>query len=103
MKTQTSTSTHSTAGVLVFDTDGRASLPGFNFITPVAFAIASTPESASTMPTNDPQLCANPPVSGWTFRIASPRCGIANAPSKITTTAVGTAMRKASPPVWRGP
>ena len=31
-------------------------LPGSSFITPVALAIASTPESASTMPTKPAQL-----------------------------------------------
>src|SRR6266705_790822 len=66
VKRQTSIITHRIAGVEVLRTDGCASvLPGSSRITPVAFAIASTPESASTIPTKPAQFCQKPPCSGW--------------------------------------
>ena len=58
--------TQSSAGVEVCVTEGFASvLPVFSRITPVEFAIASTPESASTIPTNPFQLRQKAPCSGW--------------------------------------
>ena len=58
VKMQTSIMTIKIAGVDVLTTEGWASvLPGSSFITPVALAIASTPESASTIPTNPAQFC----------------------------------------------
>ena len=85
--------TITSALVEVFETRGFSSvLPGSSFITPVAFAIASTPESASTTPTNDVQFFQNPPVSGCTLCTASPRCGSAKHPSRTTTMTVGTAI-----------
>ena len=63
VKTQTSIITIRIAGVDVLTTDGRSSvLPGSSFITPVALAIASTPESASTIPTKPAQFCAESSV-----------------------------------------
>ena len=52
---------------------------------------------------NPPQFCQNPPCSGWRFPIAVPRCGRLKIPSTTTTIAVGTEIRKASPPVCFGP
>ena len=100
MNRQTSVITISTAGVEVFETDGLWSgLPGLSFITPVALAMASTPDSASTTPTNPRQFTQKPPVSGLTLCQAVSRCGKAKAPSNTTTATVGTAIRNASPPV----
>ena len=56
---------HQDGGVEVLTTDGRSSvLPGSSFITPVALAIASTPESARTMPTKPAQLRSKLPCNG---------------------------------------
>ena len=104
VKKHTSSATHRIAGVLVRVTLGFSSvLPGSSFITPVALAMASTPESASTMPTNPLQFFAMPPVSGWRLCTASPRCGTVNAPSTSTTVPVSTETITASPPVCLGP
>ena len=92
------------AGVEVFETDGVESvLPGFNRITPVEFAIASTPDNASTIPTNPFQFVPMSFDNGCKFRTASPRCGMLNAAKSTTTTTVGTAIRNANPPVCLGP
>ena len=49
-------------------------------MTLVAFAIASTPDTARTIPTKPFQFCPNPPVSGLTLCQASPRCGTVKSP-----------------------
>ncbi len=106
VKPHTSIATTMIAFVEVFETFGLSSvLPGSSFITPVAFAMASTPESASTTPTNDFQFFQKPPVSGCVIArvTASPRCGMQNSASSTTTMAVGTETRNARPPVCLGP
>src|ERR1700677_1561509 len=104
VKRQTSTMTQTMAGVEVLETLGLASVvPGLSFITPVELAMASTPDSASTTPTNPFQLWAKPPVKGWRLWTASLRWGTQKMPNTTTTTTVGTETRKANPPVWRGP
>src|SRR6266700_3675662 len=91
VKTHTSIMTHKIAGVEVLTTDGFSSvLPGSSRITPVALAMASTPESASTMPTKPAQFCQKPPCSGCKCPIASPMCGRLKSPRTTTTMAVGT-------------
>src|SRR5438094_4833744 len=83
------------AGVEVLRTDGCASvLPGSSFITPVALAMASTPESASTIPTKPAQFCQKPPCNGCKCPIASPMCGRLKSPRTTTTIAVGTEIKK---------
>ena len=68
---QTSIMTIKIAGVEVLRDRGCASvLPGSSFITPVAFAIASTPESASTIPTKPAQFFQKPPCNGCKLPIA---------------------------------
>ncbi len=65
VKMQTSNMTHRIAGVEVLETLGWASLdPGLSFMTPVALAIASTPDNARTTPTKPFQFLEKPPVSG---------------------------------------
>ena len=49
------------------------------------------------------QFCKKPPCDGWICRTATPKCGKQKMPSTITTSAVGTAIRKARPPVCFGP
>src|SRR5271157_4693538 len=86
----TSSTTDKIAGVDVFVTEGHSSeLPGSSFITPVAFAIASTPDTARTMPTKPLQLCQNPPESGFKLCQASPRCGKEKIARAITVITVG--------------
>src|SRR5262245_49808106 len=100
VNTQTSTITTMIAGVDVFETEGRDMLlPGFNFITPVALATASTPDNARTIPTNPFQCSPKDPESGCRLLTASPRCGMLMAPNRITTSTVGTDIRNANPPV----
>ena len=104
VKMQTSSMTHKMAGVDVLETLGLASVvPGLSFITPVELAIASTPDKARTTPTNPFQLCQKPPCSGSRLCNARPRCGMEKIANPTTTTAVGAAIKKARPPVWRGP
>src|ERR1700756_5438485 len=101
---QTSSITQMMARVEVWETFGFSSvLPLFNFMTLVAFATASTPESANTTDTNPFQLCSQLPCSGRTFAIASLICGITKQPSKITTTNVGNETKNANPAECLGP
>src|ERR1700739_871643 len=100
----TSSTTEKIAGVEVFLTEGRSSeLPGSSFITPVAFAIASTPDTARTMPTKPLQLCQNPPESGFTLCQASPKCGKEKSARATTVIIVGTETATTNPPVRFGP
>ena len=78
---------------------------GSSFMTPVAFAIASTPESASTTPTNELQFSRIRPsadvhasVDGLA-KVGNDR----TAASSTTTMTVGTETRNARPPVCFGP
>ncbi len=105
VKKTTSAITHRMAGVLVLTTLGLCSEspPGSSRMTPVEFATASTPESASTMDTKLVQLCCQPPARPWTLCQATPRYGSPRIPSNTTTTAVGIATTNASPPVCLGP
>jgi hypothetical protein len=96
--------TEKIAGVEVFLTEGRSSeLPRSSFITLVAFAIASTPDTARTMPTKPLQLCQNPPESGFKLCQASPRCGKEKNPRTTTVITVGTETATANSPVRFGP
>src|SRR6516162_10107790 len=100
----TSSITYAIAGVEVLETFGRSSeLPGFSFITLVALAIASTPDSARTIPTKPFQLAKKPPDKGFRLCRAWPRCGTVKIPRHMTTIAVGTETRNAKPPVCLGP
>src|ERR1700739_1348515 len=98
----TSSTTEKIAGVEVFLTEGRSSeLPGSSFITPVAFAIASTPDTARTMPTKPLQLCQNPPESGFTLCQASPKCGKEKSARATTVIIVGKdSASQASSSLW---
>src|ERR1700678_1119999 len=104
VKMQTSSMTQRIAGEDVLQTLGLASdVPGFNFITPVELAMASTPDKASTTPTKPFQFLAKPPVNGCKLCTAAPRCGRQKIPNSSTTTAVGTETKNARPPRCPGP
>ena len=65
VKMHTSSMTQRMAGVDVLETLGLASLhPLLSFITPVELAMASTPDKASTTPTNPFQFLKKPPLKG---------------------------------------
>src|SRR5439155_7401194 len=94
VKTQTSIITITIAGVDVLTTHGFSSVvPGSSFITPVAFAIASTPDNASTIPTKANQFFPNVPCNGWRRTNASLMCGRQKSPSVITTMTAGMETR----------
>jgi hypothetical protein len=104
VKMLTSSTTEKIAGVEVFLTEGRPSeLPGSSFMTLVAFAIASTPETARTIPTKPFQLCQNPSESGFTLCQASPKCGNEKNARTTTVITVGTETATANSPVRFGP
>src|SRR5438105_4887721 len=92
------------AGVEVFETDGlERLLPGLSFMTPVALATASTPDRARTIPTKPLQFSARLFERGCRLWIAWPKCGTQNAARRATVATVGTAIKKARPPVCLGP
>src|ERR1051325_9345603 len=91
VKTQTSSITTRIAGVEVLETDGLDKLlPGLSRMTPVELATASTPDNARTIPTKPFQFLPQSCESGSKLPMASGKCGKLNAPSKITTSTVGT-------------
>src|SRR5579859_5675839 len=100
---QTSSITQRIALFEVLDTLGLASLQlGLSFITPVALAIASTPDKASTTPTKPFQFFKKPPCNGCRLCTAAPKCGRQRIPRMTTTITVGIETRNASPPVCLG-
>src|SRR5207302_2798842 len=100
------TTTSMATGVIALS-DSRATLgfsgvePGSSFITPVRFAIASTPESARMTPTNWTQSLLRLSCRGSRKRVV--KYGRLTAISATTTSTVGTASATAKLPECFGP
>lgn len=104
VNTQTSAITQRMALVEVWVTRGRSSVePRFNFITPVALAIASTPDKAKMMLTKPAHTTPQSSGKGLIFWTAFPKWGAAKRISRPTTATVGIVTKNARLPVWRGP
>src|SRR2546421_9537010 len=104
VNTHTSTITTRIALREVRSTCGRCAVePGSSCINPVMFATASTPDNASTTPTNPVHQCNGCGGGLCKFATAAPRCGTQATASNDSTITVANACRMATVPECFGP